>query len=175
MNLSYLQRYYQRNKGAIRFLLLFSLFFASGEIAYSLLETLLSPIFVDLLTAKASALLINFFSPAAQATAQGPVISSVAASLSIAKGCEGVEGLIIVLSAVAAYPSDFRRKATGLVLGAVIIYVLNLLRVVVLFHAVQQGQGWFDFLHIYVGQTFTIFAGVAFFLLWSGRLGKENG
>lgn len=87
--------------------------------------------------------------------------------LEIAWGCEGVEGISLVIAALVACTMTVRRKLAGIVIGTVFLLVLNLIRIMALYYTVKYHPALFDLMHIYVGQTFIIFFGLMFFIAWT--------
>ena len=166
--------FFTRNRREILFVGKFVLYFLAGQVLYSLLNPLLSPILTDLLTASVSAGLINLFVPGQLVATQGNTILSGGISLQIAIGCDGIEGLIIILAAVGSFPMPLRRKILGMLAGAGVVYLTNLLRVIALFFTLKRYPDLFSFVHMYVGQALIIFVCVVFFLIWVGRPGKPN-
>ena len=89
--------------------------------------------------------------------------------MEIAKGCEGIEGILIIIAAVCAFPAGVREKAFGLLAGVLLIYALNLTRIVGLWFTLRHKPALFEIMHIYVGQTYIIFFGFIFFVWWAVR------
>lgn len=166
--------FYRRNHREILFVGKFILYFLAGQVLYSLLNPVLSPLLTDLLTASASAHLIDLISPGLLVTTKGNTILSGGISLNIAIGCDGIEGLIIVLAAVGSFPMSRSRKIIGMMMGAGFVYAANLLRVVALFFTLKYQPDLFSFIHMYIGQVFIIFISVLFFLIWVGRSDKQH-
>ena len=86
--------------------------------------------------------------------------------ISIEAGCNGVEAVIMLAAAVIAYPSSWRAKMTGLVLGAVAIQVLNVVRIVSLFYLVQWNASVFEFAHLYLWQALIMLDVLLVWLMW---------
>ncbi len=64
---------------------------------------------------------------------QGTVIRNRDFAVNIQNGCNGVETMLIFLAAVLAFPSSWKSRSVGLVLGLFAIQLINLVRVVALF------------------------------------------
>jgi exosortase/archaeosortase family protein len=47
--------------------------------------------------------------------------------LSILAGCDGSEGMFILISAILAYSTNIKTKLKGLIYGIAYIYILNLI------------------------------------------------
>jgi exosortase H (IPTLxxWG-CTERM-specific) len=55
----------------------------------------------------------------------------------IERGCNGLEAVIILFSAIFAFPAPFRHKMIGFVIGFFAIQLLNLVRIISLFYLGQ--------------------------------------
>jgi exosortase/archaeosortase family protein len=84
-------------------------------------------------------------------------------SVSIAVGCDGLEPLAMFVGGILVFPMAFRLKWPGILAGAVVLFILNLIRIAGLFLAGLYWPGAFDFLHLHGG--FILFAAIAI-LLW---------
>ena len=91
-------------------------------------------------------------------------------------GCNGVNVVILLWSAVLAFPGSARAKLIGLLSGAVAVESLNLVRFVSLFYLGQYSSSWFEFAHLYLWETLILLDGLVFFGLWvkyTSRGGKD--
>ncbi len=164
----FLRIFYKRNRQAINFVGKFLLFYLIGQAAYIYLRPTISPFLTEKSTAAVSAHIINLLTPGEHAKTTGPVIIGTV-SLKIAVGCDGVDGLILIVAAICAFPMSRLRKLAGIGVGIAVIYFANLLRVVVLYYTFRFRPDLFSFVHMYAGQVFIIFVGFLFFLSWIGR------
>ena len=165
---------YRINRNSVRFLLLFILYFSLGQAVLYIARPHVKPYLVDKLHAEMCSAIINHFSPSERTTVEGDVIGSSEFKLSIAVGCEGMEGIILVISAVCAFSAGLKKKAAGIVAGSLILYVANLARIIILYYSLKYRPGLFDFLHMFVGQTFIVLIGVLFFITWLSWCFGEN-
>ncbi len=164
----FIRIFYRKNRQALNFIGKFLLFYLIGQAAYVYLRPTISPFLTEKLTAAVSAHLINLLTPGEHASARGSLISGTV-SLRIAVGCDGVDGLILIVAAVCAFPMSRKRKLAGIGVGAAVIYAANLLRVIVLYYTFKFRPDLFSFVHMYAGQVFIIFVGFLFFLVWVGK------
>ena len=104
----------------------------------------------------------------------GTTISAPCFAVDIRNGCNGLEATLFVLAAVLAFPATWLRKTIGIVIGAAVIQVANLIRVVTLFLIGCRHRAWFDTFHLAVWQTLICRLAFAFFVLWSRRSVKAN-
>lgn len=105
---------------------------------------------------------------------RGTVIESPGFAVNIRNGCNGVETMLIFLSAVLAFPAPWKARAIGLVFGIVAIQAVNLLRVVALFYTGAYFPAWFDTSHTVVWQSLVILAGVLLWILWADRVARPK-
>ena len=162
-----LRMFVRSNVREIRFLIFFVAFLLAGHILLQVTYNHVSPFLVDTLHVEAGAHIINIVSSGEKAVAQNGTIVSKNSTLEVAKGCEGIEGILLIAAAVCAFPAGMRKKAFGLLAGVLFIYALNLARIVGLWFTLKYKPALFDIMHIYVGQTYIIFFCVLFFMWWA--------
>lgn len=90
-------------------------------------------------------------------------------SVSVENDCNGIEAVLILVSAILAYPASFKRKALGLLLGFSLIQLSNVLRIVALFYVGQWSTSVFDLTHKYIWPAVIIMAALIFFALWTRK------
>lgn len=160
--------------GELRFAIVFLIIFFIVQYVYSASRGgVIEHIVIDVATVRPSAAILNLISPAENVVASGHRIISPNGSLSILNGCEGTETMFLLIAAILAFRAPWLYKLKGAVLGILIIYVLNQVRIVALFFAAQQSRQWFDLLHGIIAPTLIIALGCLFFLFWSGRSVSE--
>jgi exosortase H (IPTLxxWG-CTERM-specific) len=104
----------------------------------------------------------------------GTTITAPCFAVDIRNGCNGVEATLFVLAAVLAFPATWMRKLAGVILGALIIQLANLIRVVTLFLIGCRHRAWFDTFHLAIWQTIIFGIAVGFFVFWSRRSAPSN-
>jgi exosortase/archaeosortase family protein len=80
--------------------------------------------------------------------------------------------MLLLVAAFAAFPMGWRRAASGIALGLLLIWLLNQGRIVALFYAVRHDLALFNLLHGYVLPLVIVAAGSLFYLWWASRGGK---
>jgi exosortase H (IPTLxxWG-CTERM-specific) len=93
-------------------------------------------------------------------------------AISIEPGCNGVEAMIVLLAAIAAFPAPFSYKLKGLVWGFFAIQAMNLLRIISLFYLGQWNETLFDWAHLYIWQALIMLDALIVFLVWIRYLPK---
>jgi len=90
---------------------------------------------------------IGWLTPAAGAAAQGFSIRAPGGGINVLNGCEGLDMLFLLWSALVAVPMGWRRRLVGLLGGTALVWLLNQLRVVALFYANRHDKDLFALLH----------------------------
>lgn len=98
----------------------------------------------------------------------GTTIASAKFGVNIENGCNGLEAILLVASAMLAFPARWPWKAFGFIATFVAIEILNLFRVMSLYWIGVHRPGWFDSAHTLVWQCVVILFGVTCFLIWAG-------
>lgn len=124
---------------------------------------------IDTLTVRTAAALIDGGWPAIGVVADGPRLRARGGGLNVLNGCEGVDIACLLVAAMLVTPIPWRRRALGLLAGLPLVFVLNQVRVVALFHAYRQDRDTFDLLHGGVAPLLMVLAVGLFFLLWVER------
>lgn len=123
------------------------------------------------LVAHEARLALNLFGEGA--TVSGQVLSSPRFSVAIFNGCNGLEAILIFVSGVVAFPTSWRRKLVGILVGFAAIQVFNVVRVVSLFYVGALRPQWFSVSHVFVWQSLVIVFGVVLWLVWARRYAAE--
>lgn len=167
------QRPYTEPGGQVLYVVRFLVLSAILEfVNLSLRHTWFQRFLIDVLTIKPSAFLLDSLLPHAHVISKGNAIFSDIGGLSVEIGCEGIDGIILIASAVIAFQSSVKSKILGVLLGAFLMYALNQVRIVILFFVL--GSKWFYFLHGLLLPTLTIGLGILFFHVWSQRVLSER-
>lgn len=109
---------------------------------------------------------INHLTPEVRASAQGSSIRAVGGSLNLRNGCEGTEALFLLIAALSIAPLPWRSRGLGLLYGLPLIYLLNQVRVLVLFYAYRANPASFDLLHGSVTPVVLVLAVAVYFYAW---------
>jgi exosortase family protein XrtM len=128
-------------------------------------------LFIDVIyyhgVVKICADLINMITPFEQVLAQQNHLFSSKANLEIVRGCDGAGVLFLMVSAIIAFPSTLRRKMIGLLLGIGLIYLINLLRINILYFVIAYQPDWFQLIHVYLAPTLMVMVGCYYFVWWA--------
>ena len=100
----------------------------------------------------------------------GSTLSVGGANVEIVSDCSPHMPFLIFGAVILAFPSSWRRRLLGLVLGAVAIHLFNTLRIITLIWILRFEHSWFEFAHVYLWQTGTVLMVFATFALWMRTL-----
>lgn len=119
--------------------------------------------------------LINWIEPLEQVLAKQNHLLSTKADLEIVRGCDGAGVLFLVVSAIVVFPSNWHRKAIGLLLGIGLIYLFNLARISALYFVIAYYPAWFMVIHTYLAPTLMVVVGCSYFAWWAfGSMNKTH-
>jgi exosortase/archaeosortase family protein len=93
--------------------------------------------------------------------------------IDIGSECSGISHLLLFCSAVLAYPSTFRSRMLGVLLGAAAVSMVNLVRLTTLLWACVHAQRYFDFIHSYVWGFLGYLGIVLLWFLWMHLSDKQ--
>lgn len=100
------------------------------------------------------------------ATGTGTLVASPEFAVSILNVCNGVEVTAILFAVILSFPATWRRRLIGLAIGYPAIFLINIVRIVVLFFLGFKNPAIFDTVHYYYAQAFVILATLAIWLVW---------
>ena len=87
-------------------------------------------------------------------------------AISVEAGCNGLEALIILVAAMLAFPSPWRHKVMGILVGAIAVQALNLIRVISLFYIGQWSLPVFNWMHLYTWQALIMLDVLLVWIFW---------
>jgi len=101
------------------------------------------------------------------ATVSGNTLIFNGFGASIVEACNGVVPTYIFVAAILAFPSRWKEKALGLLMGIPAIFLINLVRVITLMVLGAYWPDLFERVHIYVWQTLVIVLSMAVWIFWA--------
>lgn len=162
--------FFRANRKAIRFLVLFAVIFGAFYfvlgIAPGVRLGLIRPYTAFL--ARLVAAIISLFG--GHATTLDTMVRSPEFVLDIGMGCDGIEACGLYLAGVLAFPTSWRARLLGLVIGVPLIQVINLGRLVGLYYAGVHLPSVVDEMHVYVAQTIVILLSTIILIIWLDRI-----
>ena len=115
-------------------------------------------------TAKLEYWILLLFSD--QASLTGAAVYFGHFAVRIITECTGLFEMAIYAACVLAFPTSWRKKGLGLLLGIPAIYIFNLLRILCLLVVGRFANSTFDFFHLYFWQATLIIMITSVWLLW---------
>ncbi len=100
----------------------------------------------------------------------GTLIVSPQFAADIKAGCTGIEPIIILLVAIFAFPSSWKAKVHGAVLGMVILQAANLIRIVSLVYLGINHPKYFHDAHTFIWQIVIIALSLFLWIVWARSL-----
>jgi len=119
---------------------------------------------VAIFYAQISTLFLSIFQLPVKAV--GDSLTSVDFSMSIKNGCDAIEAIAILLCAMAIYPSSWKNKSIGLLVGLVLLVILNIIRIISLYFIGVYIPSLFEVMHVSVWQVLFIAFPVLIILRW---------
>jgi exosortase H (IPTLxxWG-CTERM-specific) len=87
-------------------------------------------------------------------------------SMQISNGCNGLNVVILLWSALLAWPAPLIGKLKGMLAGLLIVETANVARIIALFYFGQWSATWFEWMHVYIGEILIMILGLAVFAGW---------
>lgn len=100
---------------------------------------------------------------------EGTIMGSGAFEVDVAPACSGAVPTSIYLAAVFAYPTSWRARGIGTLIGIGVIQLVNVVRVSALFLIGLYFRDFFHDTHVYVAQALVVCVAVALWLYWATR------
>jgi exosortase H (IPTLxxWG-CTERM-specific) len=104
----------------------------------------------------------------------GNLIHTSRTVIEIVPDCSPHMPFLIFAAVVLAFPASWRQRALGLALGALVIHVFNVIRIITLIGILGWKRSWFEFAHVYLWQTGTILIVFLTFALWIRMLARRR-
>jgi exosortase H (IPTLxxWG-CTERM-specific) len=120
----------------------------------------------------ASAGLLRLFG--IQVQVNGTTMRDAAFAVDVKNGCNGIEALILLVSAIVAFGGPWKKRLAGVLIGAIFIEVINLIRIATLFEIGKTHPALFEQFHLVIWQSVIILLSVVFFVIWSSRIAPRT-
>lgn len=151
---------------AARFVFLFLLYLGALAYFYPKARERYTWIMDAMAEATAAVEYYMFLPFAANASLSEKVVVFNGFSVQIIEECTGVYEILIYAAAVLAFPTTWAKKGLGLLLGAPLLYLCNVVRIAVLMIVGRYYPSAFDFMHLYLWQATLILFIVSVWMLW---------
>lgn len=104
----------------------------------------------------------------------GEMIYSSAFSITVARGCDAVEGIALFTAAILTYPATWRDRLIGAAAGITFLFLLNLVRIISLFLTGLYFPKAFRLMHEDIWQGLFIICVIGLMIFWIRWAGKEK-
>ena len=156
---------------SLAFLVLFALLQLSWQ---SLRETAAGRFVINDCTVEPAAWLVTRLTPSVRVRAVDHSLRAPGGGLNIVNGCEGMEAMFLLSAAFAVVPLPWRPRLTGLALGIAIVFVVNQVRILLLFYGYRASPAWFDALHTTITPIGVVLVISAYFYAWLVYSGRQT-
>jgi exosortase/archaeosortase family protein len=99
-------------------------------------------------------------------SSSGQFINGAGRSMALSYGCDGTDQFIVFIAALIAYPAKWKKKAAGLLLGILLLYFLNIIRIIGLFYIFGESSSSFDLFHETVFPIMFIAVSLVMWFAW---------
>lgn len=93
-------------------------------------------------------------------------------SVNVIQGCDSIYPTAMLWAALLAYPSTLRSKLIGMCGGAIVLFIINIIRIVTMFYIGIYVPSLFDMVHVYAWQALFILLTLAVWLLWAAKISR---
>jgi exosortase family protein XrtM len=87
--------------------------------------------------------------------------------LRIVRSCDAAEPLVLLVAAIVAFPSSWRRRLAGAGLGAALLFAVNAVRIASLYLIGVAHPGLFDLAHLDVWPVMLVVVAAVIFFAWA--------
>jgi len=115
-------------------------------------------------TASTLGAVVALFAP--DARAMGAAVSAGGVHFEIVADCTPLMPSIVLAAACLAFPAQWRWRLAGVAGGTVALWIYNQVRLLILFVVNWRWPAAFDFVHVYLWQTFTLIVVFLLFVAW---------
>jgi len=105
---------------------------------------------------------------------QGKMVTFSGFAVTIVDECTGLYEMLIYSAAVSAFPTSWKKKGLGLLLGNPLIYFFNVVRIGMLIAVGAAYREWFEFMHVYFMQATMIVMITGVWLLWITQVVRDR-
>ena len=101
-------------------------------------------------------------------------ITSPMYSISVAKGCDGIEAMAVFVLALITFPMSWRNKIAGIIAGVLFLFLLNIVRIVSLFIVGTYYPAKVEVMHAEIWPAVFIISAVGLWGAWVYRSTKTS-
>lgn len=153
----------------IRFLLsivLWLVLFGSSVFIYNWSYPYTAELLIGELQARPAAWVLKHTLPDVSVHRMGTsIVAPPDLELKLLRGCDGIEAWLLLVTSLAAFPMPWRQRVKSAACGTLLVFGLNLVRIVTLFHIALSKPAWFDIAHGVVWQSIMVLSASYFMLV----------
>jgi archaeosortase B (VPXXXP-CTERM-specific) len=162
-----------KNREIIKFFILFVIYTAAFFGLY-ILVTVYSKGTIDALNAfTARSIQITASLIGLEASTASTSLTVKGFSIKVIVECTGLFAAFVLLACVLAYPTSFAKKIIGMSAGIIVIYFLNIIRMLFLIFIGIWAPKYFDFVHVYLWEGVFIIVVVLLWMIWLDKVVKH--
>lgn len=164
-----------RRPGRTRYLLLFALYFGvffALDFTPFVQRNIVSP-WTDLLATVCGGLLATVH-PHVVVVKNSIIDDASRIGVTVLAGCNAVEACGLLVAAMLSFPTRWKERISGAVVGTLAVQALNALRIISLFFLAGWNQAAFDFAHQYLWQALIMLDVLVAWLFWIRRLARAG-
>lgn len=158
----------------LRWLLRWGVLFALGLVLYNVSYSSTRKVLIDQLQVRPATWLLSLTLPDLDIRQQASNICTLGMELEVRQGCDGMEVWLMLATALLACPMPLVRRLRGIAVGTLLVYSLNLIRIVSVFHVALKRPDWFVLAHEFVWPTAIVLAAMAFVLVQFESLSPDR-
>ena len=84
--------------------------------------------------------------------------------LELRRGCDGIEVWLMLITALLVFPLNWRARFRGLAWGTLLVFGMNLIRMVTIFQVALKRPVWFVVVHEFIWPTIMVLVAAGFVL-----------
>lgn len=152
----------RENRRWFRWLLLWLVLFALSLVLYNASYGFTRNWMVNRLQVRPAAWLLSLTLPEIDIRQRESTLCTLGMELEVRQGCDGTEVWLMLATALLACPTSLARRLRSIAYGTLLVYSLNLVRIVSVFHLALKRPDWFVVAHEFAWPTAIVLAAMAF-------------
>jgi len=91
-------------------------------------------------------------------------------SFRVISECTSIVPTGIFVSAVIAWQSSSKEKLTGIIMGTIVLFIINMIRIITLFYIGTNFPRFFEVAHYFLWQGLVVLTVLGLWLLWTEKI-----
>ena len=104
------------------------------------------------------------------ASSSGAIVTMSTFAVEIRSNCNAIYEVGLYTAAVWAYPASWRERLIGTLVGAAVLYAVNVVRIATLLVVGLLQPSWFDTTHLYAWQALFLLTVATCWIAWVSRI-----